>query len=32
MDQVKEDHLVLAREINGLVETQRAFDTVGQPG
>ena len=32
MDQVKEDHLVLAREMNGLVETQRAFDTVGQPG
>ena len=32
MDQVKEDHLVLAREMNGLVETQRAFDQVGQPG
>jgi 2-polyprenyl-6-methoxyphenol hydroxylase-like FAD-dependent oxidoreductase len=28
MDQVKEDHLVLAREMNGLVETQRAFDQV----
>jgi 2-polyprenyl-6-methoxyphenol hydroxylase-like FAD-dependent oxidoreductase len=32
MDQVKADHLVLAREMNGLVETQRAFDVVGQPG
>jgi 2-polyprenyl-6-methoxyphenol hydroxylase-like FAD-dependent oxidoreductase len=32
MDQVKEDHLVLAREMNGLVETQRSFDEVGQPG
>jgi 2-polyprenyl-6-methoxyphenol hydroxylase-like FAD-dependent oxidoreductase len=32
MDQVKEDHLVLAREMNGQVETQRAFDEVGQPG
>ena len=32
MDQVKEDHLVLAREMNGLVETQRSFDQVGQPG
>jgi 2-polyprenyl-6-methoxyphenol hydroxylase-like FAD-dependent oxidoreductase len=31
MDQVKEDHLVLAREMNGLVETQLAFDAVGQP-
>ena len=25
MDQVKEDHMVLAREMNGLVETQREF-------
>ena len=26
IDQVKEDHLVLAREMNGLVEKQRAFE------
>ena len=26
IDQVKEDHMVLAREMNGLMELQRAFE------